>query len=114
VEAGFGLEPLSGEAGVDGGACGGAHAAKGGVAGGPDLGPGGVGRKGRAANVIGADKAGDTALDNRNRLPAQPSIFTDQRIRRLGTLGIRSPLSNPKLNHVTEQSIFLDPYIRKY
>ena len=65
MEAGFGLEPLSGEAGIDRGAGGGVHAAEGEVACGPDLGAACVGAEDGAADVVGADEGGYSAFDHR-------------------------------------------------
>jgi hypothetical protein len=64
VEAGFALEPLPGEAGVYGGAGGGADTTEGEVGGGPGFGACGVGAEDGAANVIGAEMRGDAALDH--------------------------------------------------
>ena len=61
MEAGFGLEPLAGEAGGDGGAGGCADAAEGEVACGPDLGACGVCAKHWPPDVVGAKTRGDAA-----------------------------------------------------
>jgi hypothetical protein len=64
VEAGFGLEPLAGEAGGDGGSGCGADASEGQIGGGPDLGSASVGAEDGAADVVGADEGGDAAFDH--------------------------------------------------
>jgi hypothetical protein len=64
VQAGFGLEPLAGEAQVDGGAGGGAHATERQVGCGPDLDAGCVGAEDRAADLVGADEGGDATFDH--------------------------------------------------
>ena len=58
MQAGFGLEPLAGEAQRDGGAGGGAELAEGLVAGGPDFGSGGVDGEGGEGNVVCGDWEG--------------------------------------------------------
>ena len=78
MQAGFGLEPLSGEAGIDRGAGGGPNAAEGQVACGPDLGAACVGAEDGAADVVGADEGGYSAFDHRDGLALQPDIFADQ------------------------------------
>ena len=64
VEAGFGLEPLAGEAGGDGGSGGGADAAEGEVACGPDFRAACVGAEDGAPDVVGADEGCDAAFDD--------------------------------------------------
>ena len=78
MQAGFGLEPLAGEAGGDGGACGGADAAEGQVACGPGFGAGCVGAEHWPSDVVGADEGGYSAFDHRDGLALQPDIFADQ------------------------------------
>ena len=79
MQAGFGLEPLSGEAGGDGGAGGCADAAEGEVACGPDFGACGVGAEDGAADVIRPYKRRHAALDDRQRCTIEPDVFSDQR-----------------------------------
>ena len=78
MEAGFGLEPLAGKAGVYGGACGGSDASEGEIRGGPDLGAGCVGAEDGAADVVGADEGGDAAFDHGHGCSVKPHIFPDQ------------------------------------
>ena len=64
MQAGFALEPLSGEAGGDGGAGGGSDAAEGQVACGPGFGAACVGAEDWPPDVVGADEGGDAAFDD--------------------------------------------------
>ena len=79
MEAGFGLEPLAGEAQVDGGAGGGSDAAEGEVACGPDLGAARVGSEDGAADMIRPYKRRHAAFDHREGGATHPDIFADQR-----------------------------------
>ena len=79
MEAGFGLEPLAGEPRRGRGAGRYSHPAEGQVADFPDLCPRRIRRKHRPADVVGADEGHHPALDDRDRLPAVPDVFPDQR-----------------------------------
>ena len=91
MEAGFGLEPLSGESGVDGGAGCGADAAEGEVACGPDLGAARVGPEDGPPDVVGADEGGYSAFDHGEGGAVKPHIFADQGARGLVILGDSIP-----------------------
>ena len=79
MKAGFGLEPLAGEAGLDGDSGGGANAAEGEVAGGPDYGSRGVRREHGSADTVSAQVADCHAFDHRHGFPDVPDVFADQR-----------------------------------
>ena len=65
MQAGFGLERLTGEAVVGKVAGAGVNAAEGIVGGGPDFCACGVGRKHGPPDVVGADEGDDAAFDGR-------------------------------------------------
>ncbi len=79
VQAGFGLEPLAGEAqrGVGAGGC--VHATEGEVGGIPHLHPRIVCRKDGPPNVVGADKVQRAVLDHADDHRVRPDVFADQR-----------------------------------
>ena len=70
---------------------GGADAAERQVARRPNLHPRRVGRKHRAADVIGADVVDHPRLNHRNRSAVKPHIFPDQRAR--GLIIFRNPVA---------------------
>ena len=78
VQAGFGLEPLAGEAGGDGRSGGGSDAAEGEVACGPGFGAACVGAEDGPADVIRPDEGGDAAFDDGEGSAVKPDIFADQ------------------------------------
>lgn len=55
--------------------------------GGPGFDSAGVGREDRAADVVRTDEGDNAALDDRDRVPAVPDIFADQRAGGLVVLG---------------------------
>lgn len=78
MQAGFRLEPLAGEAGVDGGAGDDVDAAEGELSRGPDRGAGEGGGEGRPPDMVSANQVDDPALDHRDGIPAHPHILADQ------------------------------------
>ena len=79
MEAGFGLEPLTGKSRGDRGAGGGADAAEGEVGGGPGFCTACAGAEDGAADVVGADEGRDAAFDHGQRCSVKPDVFPDQR-----------------------------------
>ena len=91
MEAGFGLEPLSGEAGGDGGAGRGSDAAGRQIACGPGFGAACVGAEHWPPDVVGADEGGDAALNHGEGGAVEPDILPDQRVCRLILFGDSVP-----------------------
>ncbi|MEM1145766.1 MAG: hypothetical protein AAGI88_24595 [Pseudomonadota bacterium] len=79
MQAGFGLEPLSGEAEGNGGAGCGFDIAEGGVARLPDFCAGAVGGEDRSADMVGVDEVDLAALDHGDGRALQPDIFAQER-----------------------------------
>jgi hypothetical protein len=80
VQACFGLEPLAGEAQVDGAAGGDPHPAEGEVAGGPDDGAVCVRRIRGPPYVVSAHIADHPALDHRDGRAVQPDILPEGQV----------------------------------